>query len=173
MYFIISTQTFAIPLFAGAAVSASVLIGLVFGLILKNCVKNSYAVFLALFYFLVVLILVMLPVGKIVEGEPAIITPENNVSFKLDLFRPFKHPIYMQDFLLNLFMLAPFGFAMGFVLPKKFWVCVGICVLAAFLLETMQLFSKSRVTDINDFLYNFGGAITGLAVSRLALYLER
>ncbi|MDD4832180.1 MAG: VanZ family protein [Clostridia bacterium] len=173
MYFVISNQIYSIPLFTGITVASGIFCGLIFGLGFKNLVKNSYAVFLTFFYFLTVLILVMLPVGSLMDGETVVITPENNVNFQLDLLRPFKHVVYMRDFLLNLFMLVPFGFGVGLILPRKFWICVLICGISAFLLEALQLFSKSRVTDINDFIYNFLGALGGLILSRLALIADR
>ena len=173
MYFVIFNQIYSIPLFTGVAVACGIFFGLIFGLVLKNRVKNSYAVFLSFFYFLTVLILVMLPVGTLANGETVVITPENNVNFQLDLFRPFKHAVYMRDFLLNLFMLVPFGFGLGLALPRRFWICVLVCGISAFLLEALQLFSKSRVTDINDFIYNFLGAFGGLIVSKLALMTDR
>lgn len=173
MYFVIANQIYAIPLFTGVTVACGIFCGLIFGLGLKNLVKNSYAVFLTFFYFLTVIILVMLPIGTLTDGEIVVITPENNVNFQLDLLRPFRHSVYMRDFLLNLFMLVPFGFGLGLTLPRKFWVCVLVCGTSAFLLEALQLFSKSRVTDINDFIYNFLGALGGLIVSKLALIADR
>lgn len=162
MYFVLFGRAFSIPIFTGAVLCAGALITLVFGKILQAKVRNSYEKTALAVYFAALSLLVALPVGKIIDGR-AVVTPvENSVNLAFDLLRFLRHEVFLGDFLLNLIMLVPFGFLAGLLL-KRFWLAASICLLVSLFLESLQLISVSRVSDINDVVYNFVGAVAGLA----------
>ncbi len=153
------------PVFVGAAVALAALATLIFGKILWKKTSRSYEVVGLAAYFLTVAFLIMLPVGKIVDGRPLVSGVENSVNLNFDLLRFLRHDVFMNDFLLNIAMLVPFGFLSGLVF-RRFWVAALLSLAVALLLETLQLFSVSRVTDINDAVYNFLGALMGAAAGK-------
>lgn len=105
-----------------------------------------------------VLLLTLLPLGKMQNGNVELITASGGFNWIL-------LNSSIEDIMVNFALLMPLGIYSAFVKKPFLAVCLLPCLSVA--IEALQTQISSRTADVNDLVFNILGAVFGVLVGML------